>query len=99
MVSNASEDLPLPLIPVITTSLFFGIEMSMFLRLCSLAPNTSINSSVSGRVSFISFSIYANPVANYEGTADYLFAKKFNKTTYSGLVSNLAQYYIDQAVT
>jgi hypothetical protein len=46
MVSNAREDLPLPLTPVNTTSLFLGIEISMFFRLCSRAPVTSINSSV-----------------------------------------------------
>src|SRR6185503_247963 len=46
MVSKASDDLPLPLIPVITTNLFLGMEISIFLRLCSLAPNTSIASSV-----------------------------------------------------
>ena len=35
------EDFPLPLRPVITTSLLRGIETSMFLRLCTLAPNIS----------------------------------------------------------
>jgi hypothetical protein len=37
-VSKAREDLPLPERPVKTTSLFFGISISMFLRLFSLAP-------------------------------------------------------------
>src|SRR5215467_296824 len=37
MVSNASEDLPDPLKPVMTTSLSRGISTSIFLRLCSRA--------------------------------------------------------------
>src|SRR5690606_32110453 len=37
-VSNAKEDLPDPDIPVTTTSLFFGNDTSIFLRLCTLAP-------------------------------------------------------------
>src|SRR5450755_5024260 len=45
MVSKARDDLPLPLIPVMTTSWFFGMEISIFLRLCTRAPNTSIISS------------------------------------------------------
>src|SRR5690348_14318070 len=46
MVSNAREDFPLPLIPVMTTSLSRGMRRSMDLRLCSLAPMTSIQPSV-----------------------------------------------------
>src|SRR5688572_12765669 len=42
MVSKASEDLPEPESPVITTSLSRGISMSTFLRLCSRAPRTRI---------------------------------------------------------
>src|SRR5690554_5662552 len=42
MVSNAREDLPLPLIPVITTSWLRGNVTSIFFRLCSRAPMTSI---------------------------------------------------------
>src|SRR3989339_1789967 len=42
MVSKASEDLPLPLRPVITTNLSLGIETSMFFRLLTLAPVTSM---------------------------------------------------------
>ena len=42
MVSNAREDFPLPLMPVITTSFSRGIRISIDLRLCSLAPMTSI---------------------------------------------------------
>ena len=42
MVSNASDDLPDPDSPVITTSLSRGISTSMFLRLCSRAPLTTI---------------------------------------------------------
>src|SRR5580658_10321594 len=47
MVSKAREDLPLPLIPVMTTSWFLGMRMSMFLRLWTRAPDTSITSSIS----------------------------------------------------
>src|SRR6476646_8795409 len=43
MVSNASDDLPEPDRPVMTTSLSRGIWMSMFLRLCSRAPLTWID--------------------------------------------------------
>lgn len=46
MVSKASDDLPLPLTPVNTTSLFLGMRRSMFLRLCSRAPTISITSLV-----------------------------------------------------
>src|SRR5687767_9198728 len=42
MVSNASDDLPEPDSPVSTTSLLRGISTSMFLRLCSRAPLTTI---------------------------------------------------------
>src|SRR5215471_16186603 len=42
MVSNASDDLPEPDSPVITTSLSRGISTSMFLRLCSRAPLMTI---------------------------------------------------------
>ena len=38
IVSNAKEDLPLPLKPVNTTNLFLGIFRSTFFKLCSLAP-------------------------------------------------------------
>jgi hypothetical protein len=41
-VSKAKEDLPEPLMPVTVTSLFLGIMTSIFLRLCSRAPKTSI---------------------------------------------------------
>src|SRR5690606_5098333 len=43
MVSNAREDLPLPLSPVITTNSLRGKLTSIFLRLCTRAPNTSIS--------------------------------------------------------
>src|SRR3954470_6676969 len=42
MVSKASEDLPEPERPVMTTSLSRGIETETFLRLCSRAPVTTI---------------------------------------------------------
>src|SRR4051812_31670117 len=42
MVSKASDDLPEPDRPVTTTSLSRGISTSMFLRLCSRAPLTTI---------------------------------------------------------
>src|ERR1700722_12263163 len=44
MVSKASDDLPLPLKPVTTTSLSRGIWSVRFLRLCSRAPPMRINS-------------------------------------------------------
>lgn len=44
MVSNAKEDLPEPDSPVITTNLPRGISRLIFLRLCSRAPRTDINS-------------------------------------------------------
>ena len=44
-MSNARVLLPDPETPVITTRLFLGIVTSMFLRLCSLAPLTTILSS------------------------------------------------------
>src|SRR5256885_1467740 len=46
MVSNASEDLPEPLRPVITTSRSRGISISTFLRLCSRAPFMTILSAM-----------------------------------------------------
>ena len=42
MVSKASDDFPEPESPVITTSFSRGMEMSMFLRLWTRAPKTSI---------------------------------------------------------
>src|SRR5215203_2185608 len=82
MVSKARDDLPLPLIPVMTTSLFLGIEISIFLRLCSLAPKTSINSSCEcplvGNNSFFIILFQAGK-RRYEGLC---FAKKFNILPY-----------------
>src|SRR5919107_2261069 len=53
MVSNASDDLPDPLKPVMTTSLSRGKSTSMFFKLCSRAPRTVIDlfmrCSISGR--------------------------------------------------
>src|ERR1035437_8914039 len=46
MVSNASDDLPEPLSPVITVRLLRGISTSMFLKLCWRAPCTEIRSSI-----------------------------------------------------
>ena len=40
MVSNASDDFPEPLSPVITVSVFRGISTLMFFRLCWRAPRT-----------------------------------------------------------
>ena len=42
MVSKASDDLPEPLRPVITVSVFRGISTEMFFRLCWRAPRTVI---------------------------------------------------------
>src|SRR6266581_4164832 len=42
MVSNASEDFPDPLSPVITVSVLRGISTLMFLRLCWRAPRTEM---------------------------------------------------------
>src|SRR6266581_1126738 len=44
MVSNARDDLPEPLRPVMTTSLSRGIWSVRFLRLCSRAPPILMNS-------------------------------------------------------
>jgi hypothetical protein len=44
MVSKASDDLPEPLGPVMTTSLSRGIEQATFLRLCWRAPRTVMRS-------------------------------------------------------
>src|ERR1039458_9553077 len=46
MVSNASDDLPEPLSPVITVRLLRGISTSMFFKLCWRAPWTEIRSSI-----------------------------------------------------
>src|SRR5580704_13037051 len=43
MVSNASDDLPDPDRPVMTTSLCRGMSTSMFLRLWTRAPRTAIH--------------------------------------------------------
>src|ERR1044071_6067236 len=50
MVSNASEDLPDPLNPVITVRVLRGISTSIFFRLCWRAPCTEIRSSIVIRV-------------------------------------------------
>src|SRR5512140_3909374 len=42
MVSNAREDFPDPLSPVITVSVLRGTSTSMFFRLCWRAPRTVI---------------------------------------------------------
>jgi hypothetical protein len=42
MVSNASEDFPDPLSPVITVKAFRGMSTLMFFRLCCRAPRTEI---------------------------------------------------------
>ena len=43
MVSKARDDLPEPESPVKTINLSLGIVMSIFLRLCSLAPFITIS--------------------------------------------------------
>src|ERR1700690_2198524 len=43
MVSNASDDLPLPLRPVMTTSRARGMSSVRFLRLCSRGPPIRMN--------------------------------------------------------
>src|SRR3954471_24220819 len=48
MVSNASDDFPEPLKPVITTSLSRGIESVRFFRLCSRAPPILMKSLATG---------------------------------------------------
>src|SRR5687767_4716899 len=48
MVSKARLDLPEPERPVITTSRSRGISTSIFFRLCSRAPRTTILVSMSG---------------------------------------------------
>src|SRR5206468_12529028 len=50
MVSKARLDLPEPDRPVITTSRSRGISTSIFFRLCSRAPRTTILVSMSGRL-------------------------------------------------
>src|ERR1035438_2110703 len=57
MLSNASDDFPDPLSPVITVRLLRGISTSMFFRLCWRAPCTVIRSSIvvyewKGRISY-----------------------------------------------
>src|SRR5438128_2087899 len=46
MVSKASDDLPEPETPVMTTNLLRGMTTSMFLRLCSRAPRMTMESMV-----------------------------------------------------
>ena len=41
-MSKASDDLPEPETPVMTTSLFLGISRVTFFRLCSRAPRTEM---------------------------------------------------------
>ncbi len=48
IVSNASDDLPEPESPVITTSLSRGMSTDRFLRLCSFAPRTRMHRDGSG---------------------------------------------------
>src|SRR6476620_11293806 len=48
MVSNASEDFPEPETPVTTVSALCGISTSMFLRLCTRAPRTTMLSLETG---------------------------------------------------
>src|SRR6185295_10671265 len=50
IVSKASDDLPDPLSPVITTSRSRGIVTSMFLRLCSRAPLITIELCIRGEI-------------------------------------------------
>src|ERR1019366_190796 len=46
MVSKAREDLPEPLSPVITVSVFRGMRTLMFFRLCWRAPETVISCNI-----------------------------------------------------
>src|SRR5947209_17406581 len=76
MVSKASDDLPLPEMPVMTTNLFFGMDISTFFRLCSFAPNTSMNSSAPFKgVPFVFFIRFSNQVS--EDKPQKSFAKNF----------------------
>ena len=71
MVSKASDDLPEPLNPVITTSLSRGMFSVRFLRLCSRAPPILMNS-------LLTDPNFANPTTqqptgNPAGSKDILF--------------------------
>ena len=64
MVSKASEDLPEPLRPVITTSLSRGMVTSIFFRLLARAPLTMILSCMGDGSPFISFKCRAMAASN-----------------------------------
>ena len=52
MVSNASEDFPEPLKPVITVKVLRGISTSIFFRLCCRAPCTVMRLSMGWKIHF-----------------------------------------------
>src|SRR5688572_6296842 len=64
MVSKASDDLPEPLRPVMTTSLSRGISSVRFFRLCSRAPPSLIQSfaiSICESLAHINLQAYGRP--------------------------------------
>src|SRR6266404_3506326 len=52
MVSNASDDFPDPLKPVITVKVLRGISTSIFFRLCCRAPCTVMRLSIEWKIHF-----------------------------------------------
>ncbi|MNI40619.1 hypothetical protein D3C73_948500 [compost metagenome] len=76
MISNIRLDFPDPLTPVATISLFLGMEMSMFLRLCTRAP-------------FIVMLFTHSPLFQYLTMQEVLSASRYQPVAYfvdSGLV-------------
>ena len=61
MVSKAREDLPEPLILVMTINLFLGSSKSIFLRLCSLAPLIilSLSNCISPRFLLVQLTVFS----------------------------------------
>src|SRR5918998_4274189 len=70
MVSNASDDLPDPDRPVITTSASRGSSRLMSLRLCSRAPETTIRSCLATAVIVGGSTVSLDPPRRTRSMAD-----------------------------
>src|SRR6185369_15521360 len=69
--------------PVITTSLFFGIMMSIFFKLCTLAPDTSITSSAGTSIVPLFFSFAILNLGSCKDTEYQSLNKKTDETNWS----------------
>src|SRR5690242_17882868 len=93
MVSKASEDLPEPETPVTTVSALCGTSKSMFLRLCTRAPRTTMLSCSGVLVGSVTLSDAGMKVLERLAVAE-LPAGRLNREARQGHSTSGAEFFI-----